>query len=68
MDLKSEKAKALTKKQVFEELRIYLNEQVEISNRKCMDEDNFKLPAFNEYQAYQRGIQKALTKLYNLLP
>ena len=68
MDLKSEKAKALTKKQVFEELRSYLNEQVDISNRKCMDEENFKLPTFNEYQAYQRGIQKALTKLYNLLP
>ena len=33
-----------------------------------MDEDNFKLPSFNEYQAYQRGIQKALTKLDNLLP
>ena len=46
MDLKSEKAKALTKKQVFEELRSYLNEQVDISNRKCMDEENFKLPAF----------------------
>jgi hypothetical protein len=68
MDLKSEKAKALTKKQVFDELRSYLNEQVDISNRKCMDEEYFKLPAFNEYQAYQRGIQKALTKLYNLLP
>ena len=54
MDLKSEKANALTKKQVFEELREYLTEQVEISNRKCMDEYNFKLPAFNEYQAYQR--------------
>jgi hypothetical protein len=68
MDLKSEKANALTKKQVFEELREYLTEQVEISNRKCMDEENFKLPAYNEYQAYQRGVQKALTKLYNLLP
>jgi len=40
MDLKSEKAKALTKKQVFDELRSYLNEQVDISNRKCMDEEN----------------------------
>tara|TARA_R110002126_G_scaffold111685_1_gene249576 strand:- start:870 stop:1076 length:207 start_codon:yes stop_codon:yes gene_type:complete len=68
MDLKSEKAQALTKKQVFEELKEYIDEQVQVAQRKCMDEENFQLPAFSEFQAYQRGIQKALTKLYNLLP
>lgn len=68
MDLKSEKGKTLTKKQVIEELKDYLNDQIDLSQRKCMEEDNFKLPAFSEYQAYHRGIQKSLTKLYNLLP
>ena len=68
MDLKSEKAKALTKKQVFDELRSYLNEQVDISNRKCMDEENFNKPSWSEFQAYQIGIQKAYTKLLNVIP
>jgi hypothetical protein len=68
MDLKSEKAKDLTKKQVFDELKLYIDEQLTLSQRKCMDEEGFKLPAYNEYQSYQRGLQKALTKLYNLIP
>lgn len=68
MDLKSKKALALTKKQVFDELRSYLNEQVDISNRKCMDEENFNKPSWSEFQAYQIGIQKAYTKLLNVIP
>ena len=39
-----------------------------ITREYLIDEETFKLPAYNEYQAYQRGLQKALTKLYNLLP
>ena len=68
MDLKSEKAKSLTKKQVFIELRKYIQEQIDLSNRKTLDEDNFSLPAWSEHQAYQLGFQKAFLKLYNLIP
>ena len=68
MDLKSDKAKKLTKDQVFQELKYYLTEQIELSRRKSIDEDNFTLPAWSEYQAYQLGFQKAFSKLYNLIP
>ena len=68
MDLKSDKAKKLTKDQVFQELKDYLTEQIELSRRKSIDEDTFTLPAWSEYQAFQLGFQKAFTKLYNLIP
>jgi hypothetical protein len=68
MDLKSAKAKSLTKNQVFEELNKYFKEQIELSQRKCMDEENFNTPAWSEFQAYQLGLQKAFTKVLNLIP
>mgnify|MGYP006082419705 CR=1 FL=1 len=68
MDLKSEKAKSLTKKEVFEELNKYFKEQIELSRRKCMDEENFNTPAWSEFQAYQLGLQKAFIKVLNLIP
>lgn len=68
MDLKSEKAKSLTKKQVFEELNKYFKEQIDLSQRKCMDEENFTNPSWSEQQAFNLGLQKAFTKVLNLLP
>lgn len=68
MDLKSDKAKSLTKQQVFELLREYLSDQIELSQRKSIDEENFTKPAWAEFQAYQLGFQKAFSKLYNLIP
>jgi hypothetical protein len=64
----SDKAKSLTKDQVFKEIKDYLTEQIELSRRKCVDEDNFSFPAWSEHQAFQLGFQKAFTKLYNLIP
>ena len=68
MDLKSDKAKKLTKDEVFREIRDYLTEQIELSRRKSIDEESFDKPSWASYQAYQLGIQKAFTKLYNLIP
>lgn len=68
MDLKSDKAKSLSKQEAFKLIREYLSEQIELSRRKCIDEDNFTLPSWAEYQAYQLGFQKAFNKLYNLIP
>ena len=68
MDLKSESARELSKREVFLELRKYIQEQLDLSNRKSLDEDNFSLPAWSEHQAYQLGFQKAFLKLYNLIP
>jgi hypothetical protein len=68
MDLKSEKAKSLTKNQVFEELNKYFKEQIELSQRKCMDETGFENPSWSKQQAYNLGLQKAFTKILNHLP
>jgi hypothetical protein len=68
MDLKSSKAKDLTKNDVFRELKQYLAEQISLSTRKSLSEDNFTLPAWSEFQAYQLGFQKAFSKLDELIP
>lgn len=68
MDLKSDKAKSLTKQEVYIALREYIREQIDLSRRKQVDEDNFTLPAWSEHQAFQLGFQKAFSKLYNLIP
>ena len=68
MDLKSEKGKRLTKKETLQELRRYQRSQIGLSTRKCYDEDNFTLPSWSEFQAYQLGIQKAYNKLLTLIP
>jgi hypothetical protein len=68
MDLKSDKAKDLTKKEVLILIREYIRDQIDLSRRKQLDEENFTLPAWSEHQAYQNGFQKAFQKLYNLIP
>jgi hypothetical protein len=68
MDFKSEKAKDLTKREVFNLLNDYLDEQISLANRKMLDESNFTLPAWSEFQAYQLGYQKAFSKLRSLIP
>jgi hypothetical protein len=45
-----------------------LVQQLSLSTRKCYDEDNFTLPSWSEFQAYQLGIQKAYNKLLTLIP
>jgi len=64
--LKTEDIK--TKEDVFNALSVYLNDALELSNRKCRDEENFSLPAWSEYQAYQLGMQKAFVKILDLIP
>jgi len=68
MDLKSKEAQEYSKSQVYFEIKKYLEEQIELSRRKTLDEDSFEKPSWSEYQAYQLGIQKAFTKLNLLIP
>lgn len=68
MDLKSEKAKSLTKKEVLDLIKEYLTEQVDLSRRKMLSEENFSIPSWSEFQAYQLGMQKAFIKLNDLIP
>lgn len=57
-----------TKEDVYKYLHSYLIEAIEVANRKMRDEDNFTLPSWSEYQAYQLGSIKAYTKILDLLP
>ena len=57
-----------TKEEVYKYLYDYLKDSIETSNRKMVDEDNFSLPAWSEFQAYQLGMQKAYRKVLDLLP
>ena len=68
MDLKSDKGKSLSKAEAFKELKTYLEEQISLSQRKAIDETTFDKPAWSEHQAYLLGMQKAFSKLYNLIP
>lgn len=54
-------------KDVFNVLEDLLKEDLEVSNRKIKDEENFTLPAWSEYQAYHLGMQKQAEKILNLI-
>ena len=62
------KEKTLTKQQVFEELRNWLEEQVSVSLRKCRSEESFKGSNWSELMAFQLGYQKLAVKLLELIP
>ncbi len=57
-----------TKEDVYKYLSAYLQEAIEVSCRKCRDEDNFTYPSWSEFQAYQLGMQKAYSKVLDLFP
>lgn len=67
--MKSLKTKeVLTKEEAYKVISEYLKESIETSNRKMRDEDNFTLPAWSEFQAYQLGAIKAYNKLLDFIP
>lgn len=66
--LKEKDSDSLTKKEIYEFLISYLEEQIATSQRVSMNEDSFTKPSWSEYQAYQMGLQKAYTKVKDLLP
>jgi hypothetical protein len=68
MDLKSDKGKALSKQEALNEIKMFLQEQIELAHRKAMVEENFSNGSWAFHQAYLLGMQKAFTKLYNLIP
>jgi len=68
MNLKDKEGKALSKAEAFRVIRTYLQEQISLSQRKAIDESTFDKPAWSEHQAYLLGMQKAFSKLYNLIP
>jgi len=68
MDLKKLNSKELSRSQAFSLLKEYLVEQIDLAQRKAVSEDNFSLPAWSEFQAYQLGNIKAFQKLLSIIP
>jgi hypothetical protein len=68
MDLKLLNSKDLSRSQAFSLLKEYLKDQIDLSQRKAVSEDNFSLPAWSEYQAYLLGNIKAYQKLLTIIP
>lgn len=66
--LKDKERKDLTKEDVYIFLHKWLKEQISLSQRESISELSFDKPAWSEYQAYQLGIQKAFSKLTEIIP
>lgn len=66
--LKSPEYKNLTKQGVINEITSYINEQLELSRRKCLSDESFSKASWPYIQAQEMGIQKALLKMLNYLP
>lgn len=66
--LTKESIKNLTKEELCDSIGKYIKDNIEMSIRKTREEDNFSLPSWSEYQAYQLGYQKALDKVLEYLP
>lgn len=58
----------LTNQQIYDIIRYYLNEQISLASRKQRSEENFSMPAWAEYQAFQLGMIKGFEKLLDFVP
>lgn len=66
--LKEKDSDKLSKQEVYMFLISYLEEQISLSQRSAMNEDSFSKPSWSEYQAYQLGMQKAFSKVKEIIP
>lgn len=60
--------KLLTKAEIYDIIRSYVQDQIDLSSRKQKSEKNFSLPSWPEHQAYQLGIQEGLEKVLEFIP
>ena len=68
LNLKSKEAKEYTKEEIYLIIQEYIIEQTDLSRRKTLDEDSFNKPSWSEYQAFQLGFQRALSKVASFIP
>jgi hypothetical protein len=68
LNLKSKEAKEYSKEEVFLIIQEFIREQIELSQRKTLDEDSFNKPSWSEYQAFQLGMQRAYNKVATFVP
>lgn len=58
----------LTKRGLIDEIKKYINDQLELSRRNCLNDEAYSKAAWPYYQAKELGQQRALTKLLDYLP
>lgn len=58
----------LTKQEIYDIIRDYIDSIVDVSLREMRDNNAFDKPAWSEHQAYQLGFQKACVKLREFIP
>lgn len=58
---------SLTKRGMIDEIRRYIEDQIALSNRKCINDEAFTLD-WPYHQAKEMGLQKAYVKLLEFLP
>lgn len=68
LSLKTKEAKEYSKDEIFLIIQTYITEQVELAQRKTLDEDSFNKPSWSEYQAFHLGMQKAYLKIATFIP
>ncbi len=59
---------SMSKAEVIDEIKTYLNEQIELTQRECIDDEAFDVASWPYYQAKKMGMIKAYKKLLNYLP
>ncbi len=60
--------KPLTNEEIYGIIVAYIDATILTSTREMRDNTSFEKPAWSEYQAYQLGFQKALTKIREFIP
>lgn len=58
----------LTKQEVYDIMRSYIEDQIDMARRKQISEESFEKPNWSEYQAYQCGVLKSLEKMLEFIP
>lgn len=58
----------LSKKEIIDEIKKFLNEQIDLVTRELQDDEAFSKAAWPYYQAKKLGQQKAYIKLLSYLP
>jgi len=66
--LKDKDNSKLTKEDIFIFLSLYLKEQMSFSQRVLISEEPFSKLAYSEYVSYHLGMQKAYSKILELIP